>query len=104
MDAVKVLNPDGTTSVTGFKKIIKRKDGTIDWSKAKSPNIHTIAPASWDNAKILSAGNQVGNSPGVLLRESNGVKTTVHTAILDGVKWQVVKDNGVITSSYPTGG
>jgi len=54
MDAVKVLNPDGTTSVTGFKKIIKRKDGTIDWSKAKSPNIHTIAPASWDNAKILS--------------------------------------------------
>ncbi|WP_444929145.1 hypothetical protein ACJJIF_15035 [Microbulbifer sp. SSSA002] len=104
MDAVRIQNPDGTVSVTGFKMILQRKDGNIGWSAQKSPNIHTIAPPTWSNAQILDAGRQTAATPGVVLRELNGIKTTSHIKIIDGVEWQVLKDNGVVTSSLPTGG
>lgn len=104
MDAVRIVNTDGTISVTGVKKIIQRKDGNTGWSASKSPNIHTVAPPSWSNAKILDAGHQTAATPGVILRNTDGTKTTIHTKMIDGVEWQVIKDNGIITSSFPTGG
>ena len=103
-DALKTDNADGTISVTGVKKLITRKDGSLGWSRNKTPNIHTVAPESWTNTKILDAGHQTSSIPGVVLRDSNGVKTTIHTSVVDGVQWQVLKDNGVVTSSFPTGG
>jgi uncharacterized Zn-binding protein involved in type VI secretion len=102
MDAIRVVNPDGTVSVTGFKGLITRKDGAVGFSKAKSQN--TVAPPSWSNADVLNAGKVAGAKPGVVLRDVGGVKTTVHTATVKGVKWVVIKENGVVTSSFPTGG
>ncbi|MBV4477881.1 RHS domain-containing protein [Pseudomonas sp. COW3] len=97
-------NKDGTTSVRNFKMILERKDGTTGWSAAKSPNRHTIAPKDWSDSKILRVTDEVGAEPGKILRNENGVLVTEHTKIIDGVEWQVIKENDVITSSYPTGG
>jgi hypothetical protein len=99
-----IVNPDGTISLTDFKATIVRKDGTIGLLKAKSPNIQTVAPPSWGNVDVLQAGEAASNAPGVVLRNVNGVETTVHTTVVKGVQWQVIKDNGVVTSSFPTGG
>lgn len=99
-----VVNPDGTISVKDFKMMIVRKDGTWGWSKGKSPNTHTIAPPSWTNADILRAGHTTAAAPGTLLGQSNGVTRLLHTKVIDGVEWQVITENGVITSSFPTGG
>ncbi|WP_062794176.1 LysM peptidoglycan-binding domain-containing protein [Delftia acidovorans] len=104
MNPYSTVNPDGTISVTDFKGTIVRKDGSIGFSKAKSPNIQTIAPETWGNADILEAGKITGKQPGFVLRNTNGVETTVHTSVVNGVQWQVVKENGIITSSFPTGG
>ena len=100
----RTINPDGTVSVKDFKAMIERKDGTIGFSKSKSPNIHTIAPPSWSNADVLAAGRKAAQAPGVVLRDSNGVVTTSHVTHFKGVEWQVLKENGKITSSFPTGG
>ncbi|MDQ1816067.1 hemagglutinin repeat-containing protein [Massilia sp. CCM 9210] len=104
MNPKQVVNPDGTISLTDFKGTILRKDGTVGLSKAKSPNIQTVAPPSWDNVDILLAGQFTANTPGVVLRNINGVETTLHTSVYNGVQWQVLKENGVVTSSFPTGG
>lgn len=96
------VNADGTISVTGFKGTIVRKDGIEGLSKSKSQN--TTAPASWSNSDILDAGRTAAAMPGVLHRDINGVKTTVHMTTIKGVEWVVLKDNGVMTSSFPTGG
>jgi hypothetical protein len=98
------INPDGTISVKNFKMILTRKDGTVGWSAQKSPNRHTIAPKDWSDEKILRVTDEVAESPGVILRDADGVKVTQHTKVVDGVEWQVIKENGVVTSSYPTGG
>lgn len=99
----KVINPDDTISVDKFRGPVVRKDGTYALSAAKSPNIHTIAPPDWNNVEVLRAGQMTANAPGILLRDINGVKTTLHTDNYRGVQWQVIKDNGVITSSFPAG-
>ncbi|MGE1176733.1 RHS repeat-associated core domain-containing protein [Pseudomonas sp. BW7P1] len=97
------INKDGTTSVKNFKMILERKDGTIGWSAAKSPNRHTFAPKSWSDAKILKVTDEVAAEPGKVLRNEPGALVTEHTKIVDGVEWQVIKENGAVTSSYPTG-
>ncbi|MDM5182198.1 polymorphic toxin-type HINT domain-containing protein, partial [Massilia sp. DJPM01] len=97
-----VVNADGTISVTGFKGTIVRKDGIEGLSKSKSQN--TFAPLSWSNADILSAGQTAAAVPGIIVRDIAGVKTTVHMTTINGVEWAVLKDNGVMTSSFPTGG
>ncbi len=102
MDATRVVNPDGTVSVTGFKGMITRKDGIEGFSKAKFQN--TVAPPSWSNADVLKAGQTTSAAPGTLLRDVGGVRTTVHTLTINGVKWVVIKENGTMTSSFPTGG
>jgi uncharacterized Zn-binding protein involved in type VI secretion len=99
-----VVNPDGTISVKDFKMMIVRKDGTWGWSKGKSPNTHTIAPPNWSNADILRAGQITAKAPGTVLGQSNGVTRVLHTDTINGVEWQVITENGVITSSFPTGG
>lgn len=44
---------------------------------------------------VLEPGRVIRNEPEALITE--------HTKIVDGVEWQVIKENGVVTSSYPTG-
>lgn len=102
MDPTRVVNKDGTVSVTGFKGLITRKDGSTGFSKAKSQN--TVAPPKWSNADVLNAGKAAAAKPGTIIRDVDGVVTTVHTATVKGVKWVVIKENGVVTSSFPTGG
>ncbi|MFZ6743486.1 hypothetical protein ACO0LC_09700 [Undibacterium sp. JH2W] len=103
MNSNKVINPDDTISVDKFKGPVVRKDGTYALSAGKSPNIHTIAPPDWNNVEVLRAGQLTANAPGILLRDVSGVKTTLHTGYYRGVQWQVIKDNGVVTSSFPAG-
>ncbi len=103
MNSNRVSNPDDTISVTDFKGPVVRKDGTYALSAAKSPNIHTVAPPNWNNVEVLKAGQMTANAPGILLRDANGVKTTLHTGYYRGVQWQVIKDDGVVTSSFPAG-
>ncbi|MEJ7804958.1 MAG: PAAR domain-containing protein [Telluria sp.] len=102
MNSPRITNPDGTVSVKGFKGQITRKDDTIGLSKSKSQ--HTIAPPSWNNGDVLRAGAIAAARRGKVIRNQGGVKTTVHTATVNGVKWVVIKENGVVTSSFPTGG
>ena len=96
------MNPDGTVSLTQFKGEIVRKDGSIGMSKSKPMN--TVAPSTWTNGDVLRAGETTANAPGIILRNENGVVTTSHIEIFNGVQWQVLKENGVVTSSFPTGG
>lgn len=65
---------------------------------------NTVAPISWTNGDILRAGETTAKTPGAILREEGGVVTTTHTEVVNGVEWQVIKENGRITSSFPTGG
>jgi hypothetical protein len=102
MNSPRITNPDGTISVKGFKGLITRKDGTTGFSKAKAQ--HTIAPPSWNNGDVLRAGAIAAARRGTVIRNDGGVKTTVHTATVKGVKWVVIKEDGVVTSSFPTGG
>lgn len=102
MDSTRVVNADETISVTGFKGTIVRKDGIEGLSKAKAQ--HTIAPPSWSNVDVLQAGQKTAAAPGTIIRDIGGVQTTVHTSTINGVQWVVIKDNGVVTSSFPTGG
>lgn len=102
MNSPRITNPDGTISVKGFKGVIERKDETIGFSKAKST--HTIAPPNWNNGDVLRAGAITAARRGEILRIEGGVITTKHTATVNGVKWVVLKDDGVVTSSFPTGG
>ncbi|EJL95331.1 RHS repeat-associated core domain protein containing protein [Pseudomonas sp. GM24] len=95
-------NPDGTIKVEDFKMILERKDGTVGMS-AKKGGKHTLAPETWSNDKILWVTDEVAATPGVLMRDVDGVTTTLHTKTVDGVQWQVLKDNGVVTSSFPAG-
>ncbi|WP_167748739.1 RHS repeat-associated core domain-containing protein [Pseudomonas kribbensis] len=95
-------NPDGTIKVEDFKMILERKDGTTGMS-AKKGGKHTLAPKTWSNEKILWVTDEVAATPGVFMREVDGVTTTLHTKTVDGVQWQVLKDNGVVTSSFPAG-
>ena len=97
-------NRDGTISAKNFKMILERKDGTLGWSAAKSPNRHTFAPENWSDEKILRGTDEVALAPGVIIRDEAGMKITQHTKVIDGVEWQVIKENDQITSSYPTGG
>ncbi|WP_083201911.1 RHS repeat-associated core domain-containing protein [Pseudomonas moraviensis] len=95
-------NADGTIKVQDFKMVLVRKDGTVGMS-AKKGGKHTLAPETWSNDKILWVTDEVAATPGVFMREVDGVTTTLHTKTVDGVKWQVLKDDGVITSSFPAG-
>lgn len=88
-------NPDGTT-VVKFKK--QFSDGS--WSKMKKS---TLAPDSWSDSKIIQTTHKVADSPAVMTRASDGA--TLHRMSVDGIQWEVVRGgDGVITSSYPTGG
>ncbi|WP_256578414.1 EndoU domain-containing protein [Pseudomonas sp. R45(2017)] len=99
---VLLTNPDGTIKVEDFKMILERKDGTTGMS-AKKGGKHTLAPKTWSNEKILWVTDEVAATPGVFMREVDGITTTLHTKTVDGVQWQVLKDDGVITSSFPAG-
>ena len=96
------VNADGKITVTDFKGTIVRKDGNEGFSKTKAMN--TIAPPSWSNVDILQAGQATAALPGTILRDVNGVQTTLHTSKVNGVQWIVIKENGVMTSSFPSGG
>ena len=88
-------NADGT-SVVKFKK--KMPDGKM--SKTKKS---TLAPESWDDDQIVSATQTVAETKPVATRPRDGA--TLHRETIDGVQWEVIKDaDGVVTSSYPTGG
>lgn len=102
MDSTQVVNADGTISVTGFKGTIIQKDGIERLSKAKAQN--TIARPSWSNVDVLQAGQTTAATPSTILRDVGGVQTTVHTSTVNGVQWVVIKENRVMTSSFPTGG
>ncbi|AXJ08068.1 hypothetical protein CFN16_09810 [Pseudomonas fluorescens] len=52
---------------------------------------------------MLKVTDEVAAEPGKILRNKSGALVTEHTKIVDGVEWQVIKENGAVTSSYPTG-
>jgi len=67
------------------------------------PNRHTFSPKSWNDVKILKATDEVALEPGKIIRNEPGALITEHTKVVDGAEWQVIKENGTVTSSYPTG-
>lgn len=46
---------------------------------AKKGGKHTLAPKTWSNDKILWVTDEVAATPGVFMREVDGVTTTLHT-------------------------
>jgi len=95
--AVEVVstNTDGTTSV---KYVTELPNGNL--SKIKTS---TLAPDSWSDQKIIDTTKDVGELPPAGTRSRD--EATVHTDVVDGVEWHVIKDrDGNTTSSYPTGG
>lgn len=53
------------------------------------------------SGKLLTALKKVGNSPVVLVRQSDGA--TWHRQIIDGVEIDVIKIGDYVISAYPTG-
>jgi len=96
--AIEVLkeNPDGTKFVQFYHQF---PDGTL--SKLKKS---TIFPDSWSDEKIISSIKQISNTPAVGRRTTEGVTTTLHSGIVDGVEIDVIKEGNAITAGYPVGG
>ncbi len=93
------LNQDGTASVKFRMHLGEDEKGKKIWSDLKES---TVAPDNWNSVAILAATVQVGKAPATYTR-SDGY--TLHTAIVNGVQWDVIKDgDGEVKASYPTGG
>jgi hypothetical protein len=91
-------NANGTI-VAKFKKILSPGPPPVLSPTKQS----TLAPRGWTDADILSAGEQVSNTPAVETRISD--HATLHTGSVRGVDWVVIKDgSGRVISSFPTGG
>lgn len=88
-------NTDGTT-VVKFRK--KFPNGQMS-----KPKKSTLAPDDWPDQKVLDVTQSVADSPPVSTRSTDGA--TLHRQTVEGVQWEVVRDrDGIVTSSYPTGG
>ena len=88
-------NADGTTVVKFSKQF---PDGKL--SKIKKS---TLAPNNWTDKMIEDATQAVADTPAVATRARDGA--TLYRETVNGVQWEVIRDqNGIITSSYPTGG
>jgi Bacterial EndoU nuclease len=85
-------NPDGTIEAEVVKQY---SDGTLSQVKKS-----TLAPISWDNAKIISATEEVGGGPAAGVRVQD--RATCHMGEIDGVKWITIRDSsGNVTAGYP---
>ena len=87
-------NPDGTKFVQFTTQFA---DGSL--SKLKKS---TLFPESWTDDAILQAVKQVGETPSIGKRVSDGV--TLHRGFVNGVQVEVMKVGDAVTSGYPTGG
>ena len=91
-----IQNADGTFTVKKLSK--KLPDGT--WTKGKK-NPTTIPPRHWSDDKIIETTESVS---GKQAYKNSADGSTFHKDIVDGVEWEVVKNNsGEIVASYPTG-
>jgi hypothetical protein len=93
--SVPIVNDDGTQQVLFRKKL---PDGS--WS---DPKFSTLAPANWNDDAIMGATIEVGKEAAKYTRVKDNA--TLHTKKVNGVQWDVIKDNkGNVTMSCPTGG
>jgi hypothetical protein len=90
-DAVSA-NPDGTINAEVLKQ---DPDGSLSNVKES-----TLAPPSWSDKKIISVTRQVGDTPAVGTRSSDGA--TAYKGNVDGVNWLTIKDaSGQVIAGYP---
>ncbi|WP_242850152.1 EndoU domain-containing protein, partial [Clostridium polynesiense] len=89
-----MTNVDGTKSV---KFTTQFSDGNL--AKIKKS---TLFPETWSSDSIINGIKQVGDTPSLGLRASDGA--TFHRGIVNGVEVEVVKVGNNVISGYPTGG
>ena len=97
--AVEVIskNPDGTKYVGHYRQF---SDGKISTYKKS-----TLFPESWSDEKIIESIKQISNTPPIGSRTgADGITTTLHNDVIDGVKIDVIKEGNIITSGCPEGG
>ena len=87
------VNADGTKNIKFIKDF---QDGNISRIKKS-----TIFPDTWNESKIITSIEQVGDSPIISTRVRDGA--TFHRAIIDGVEIDVIKIGDNVVSGYPTG-
>ena len=94
--AVEVLqsNSDGTQVI---KFLTQFPDGNL--SKIKKS---TVFPTNWDDADILNAIKQIGNTDPLVMRIND--RSSLHRGVVNGVEIEVIKIGDNVTSAYPTGG
>jgi hypothetical protein len=94
--AVEVLksNSDGTQVI---KYSTQFPDGNL--SKIKKS---TVFPTNWNDADILNAIKQIGNTDPLVIRIND--RSSLHRGVVNGVEIEVIKIGDDVTSAYPTGG
>jgi hypothetical protein len=94
--AVEVLqsNSDGTQVI---KYLTQFPDGNL--SKIKKS---TVFPTNWNDADILNAIKQIGNTDPLVIRIND--RSSLHRGVVNGVELEVIKIGDDVTSAYPTGG
>lgn len=90
-------NPDGTKDVKFYKQL---PNGELSRLKRS-----TLFPDSWTDSQVLDAVRKIADTPivGTRVDPKTKVVSTLHQGTVNGLKIEVIKDNGDVVSGYPAG-